>query len=429
MSGPRRTFSLFCPRDDASRGAVAIMVAIMLVAIIGFASLGTEIVMLLSASRHMQSAADAGVLAAVSARNRGSPADYKSEAFAQAAAAGFANGVDGTTVAVNSPPLTGNFTAASDAIEVLIAQPRTLALVKVVYSGPFVVRARAVARTTGCGACVLVLDGAAAGALLMNGTTTANLINCDIAVNSSSSTAVSLLGGAILNTNHLDVVGGYSLSGGAQINATNGITTKAPTTADPYAGRVMPPAAASCLADPNVKSSQSLPPGTYCSITVSTNNGKLTLTPGGNFIVKGGSLNVGGGASLTGTGVTIVLTGAGANYATATVAATSTVTLTAPTTGATAGIAFFQDRLAPPTTNPATTNTFNGGTGQSITGALYFPNQTVKFGGGTTANITCIEIVARALTLTGNATLKLDCTGTGVVAIGGSGGAQPTMVE
>ncbi|HEY8871909.1 MAG TPA: hypothetical protein VIM52_02690, partial [Stellaceae bacterium] len=192
----------------------------MLIAIIGFASLGTEIVLLLSTSRHMQSAADAGVLAAVSARTRGFPADFKSEAFAQAAAAGFVNGVNDTSVVVNSPPLTGNYAGASNAVEVLITQPQTLALVKVVYSGPFVVQARAVAHTTGFGACVLALDTAADGTLSLNGTTTANFINCDIAVNSSSAQAVSLVGGAILNTGHLDVVGGYTLSGGSQINAT-----------------------------------------------------------------------------------------------------------------------------------------------------------------------------------------------------------------
>lgn len=76
----------------------------------GFVSLGTEIVLLLSTSRHMQSAADAGVLAAVTARTRGYPADYRQEAFALAASAGFANGVDGTPVAVNSPPTAGMFT-------------------------------------------------------------------------------------------------------------------------------------------------------------------------------------------------------------------------------------------------------------------------------------------------------------------------------
>jgi hypothetical protein len=73
MSRSHTIRSLFCLRDEGRRGAVAIQVALMLIAIIGFASLGTEIVLLLSTSRHMQSAADAGVLAAVSARTRGFP--------------------------------------------------------------------------------------------------------------------------------------------------------------------------------------------------------------------------------------------------------------------------------------------------------------------------------------------------------------------
>ncbi len=129
----------------------------------------------------------------------------------------------------------------------LISQPQTLALVKVVYSGAFVVRSRAVAHTTGFGACMLVLETAEDKALSMNGTITANLINCDIAVNSSSGEAVSLVGGAILNTGHLDVVGGYSLSGGSQINATNGITTKRPRLPTPTPARsCRPPPRAAC---------------------------------------------------------------------------------------------------------------------------------------------------------------------------------------
>src|SRR5437773_38146 len=75
MSGPGLIRSLFRPGDAGRSGAVAIQVGIMLVAIVGFVSLGSEIVLLLATSRHMQSAADAGVLAAVSARMRGYPAD------------------------------------------------------------------------------------------------------------------------------------------------------------------------------------------------------------------------------------------------------------------------------------------------------------------------------------------------------------------
>jgi hypothetical protein len=407
--------------DEGRRGAVAVLVALMLVVIIGFVSLGTEAVLLLLTSRHMQSAADAAALASVTARLSGHPADYRQEAFALTAAAGFANGQNGTTVTVNNPPATGNYAGASDAVEVLIAQPQTLALAKVAYSGPFTVRARSVAHSSGNGACALTLDPAASDSLSMNGTTTADFVGCDVAVNSTSTTAVSLKGGAILNTNHLYDSGGYTLTGGAQINATGGITTQAVPTADPYAGYAMPAIGACLKNNYNPPASITISPGVYCNGITVHNGVALTLNPG-IYIIDRGSFDLTGGATLSGAGVTIVLTSStGANYPTVSILGGAAVTLSAPSGGATAGLVFFQDRNAP----TSGTNTLNGGTSQSITGGLYFPQQTVDFGGGTTSNTTCIQIIARELRLIGNATLKGDCAGTGVKPIGG----QSAMVE
>jgi Flp pilus assembly protein TadG len=94
--------------DECCRGAVAVQVAVLLVAIIGFVSLGSEVVLMLATSRHMQSAADAAALAAVTAVVSGRPSAYTEEIFAMTAAAGFINAAtDGTTVAVNRPPATG----------------------------------------------------------------------------------------------------------------------------------------------------------------------------------------------------------------------------------------------------------------------------------------------------------------------------------
>src|ERR1700719_268098 len=98
--------------SESRRGAGAVLIALMLVAIIGFVSLGTEVVVLLWTSRHMQSPADAAALASETARLSGYPADYTQEALALSAAAGFANGQNGTTVTVNSPPASGNYTNA-----------------------------------------------------------------------------------------------------------------------------------------------------------------------------------------------------------------------------------------------------------------------------------------------------------------------------
>jgi len=411
--------------DGSRRGAVAVLVAVMLVVIIGFVSLGSEVVLLLLTSRQMQSAADAAALASETARLRGYPADYKQEAFALSAAAGFANGQNGTTVAVNSPPATGNYKSATDAVEVLIAQPQNLALAQVLYqrgaTPPFIVRARSVAHSSG-EACVLTLDTTASGSLSMNGNTVADFVGCDVSVNSASATAVSLVGGATLKTNHLYDVGGYSLGGGSRIIAAAGITTQAAPTVDPYASYATP-APDACLKDNYTPpASITIAPGTYCNGITVHNGVVLTLNPG-IYIIDRGSLSLTGGASLSGTGVTIVLTSStGANYPTVSFAGDATINLSAPSSGTTAGLVFFQDRNAPVNG----TNNFNGGAAQTITGVLYFPQQTVNYSGGTASTVTCIEIIAWDLSLTGNSTLKAGCAGTGVLAIGGG---QSVMVE
>src|SRR5476649_2292486 len=81
----------------SSSGSVAIMVAVLLVALIGFVALGTEVVSLLMTSRQMQAAADSGAFAAVTARTRGYPTAYADEVVALARAAGYVRGQAGTT--------------------------------------------------------------------------------------------------------------------------------------------------------------------------------------------------------------------------------------------------------------------------------------------------------------------------------------------
>src|SRR4029077_4526233 len=106
----------------------------------------------------------------------------------------------------------------------------------------------------------------------------------------------------------------------------------------------------------------------------------LTLGPG-VYIIDRGSFSVGAQATLTApSGTTIILTSStGSNYATASINGGASVSVTAPTTGDTAGLAVFQDRNAP--TAGTSANSFTGGGTQNIVGALYFPNQGVTFAG------------------------------------------------
>jgi hypothetical protein len=68
----------------------------------------------------------------------------------------------------------------------------------------------------------------------------------------------------------------------------------------------------------------------------------------GIYYLDQGSFTVNGGATITGTGVTLVFTSStGSNYATANINGGATVSLTAPTSGPLAGIAFYGDPNMP----------------------------------------------------------------------------------
>jgi hypothetical protein len=136
----------------------------------------------------------------------------------------------------------------------------------------------------------------------------------------------------------------------------------------------------------------------------------------GVYIINGGSFNIGGNVQLTGTGVTIVLTGSGSNYATATIGNGANVTLSAPTTGATAGMVFFGDPKGP-TTN---TESFEGGASEKLTGALYFPHQTVAYSNGTTTPTTCTQLIGWHLQFKGGASFNSNCANAGTKGIGSS---------
>jgi Putative Flp pilus-assembly TadE/G-like len=426
--------------DESRRGAVAVLVALMLVVIIGFVSLGSEVVLLLLTSRQMQSAADAAALGAVSAELSGSPSDYTHEAFALAAAAGFANGQNGTTVTINSPPATGNYQGSTGTVEVLIAQPQTLALAKVVYPGPFTIRARTVAMTKGAVDCILELDSSSTTGVSVTNGAVVNLNQCGLAVNATGSSAVLVDGGATLTTTSVSVGGLVSVTNGGEINGpdgtsivgTNKIQTLQPAFANPY-GNTPVPTGSGCKYGSlgpdkplTLKHSPGLQTlnadGVYCGGLVMSNDAQVTMNSG-VYIIKGGTFNIGGAVQLNGTGVTIVLTGSGSDYAIATIGNGATVNLTAPNTGSTAGLVFFQDPNAPKTG----TDDFEGGSTVALTGALYFPSQTVIYSNGTSSTSLCTQLIAWHVQFQGGASFSSNCANTGVGSIGGGG--QPVMVE
>jgi hypothetical protein len=122
---------------------------------------------------------------------------------------------------------------------------------------------------------------------------------------------------------------------------------------------------------------------------------------------------VSGNAILNGTGVTLVFIG----NANAQFTGTSQANLTAPTSGATAGMVFFGDRAMSVGTN----FTLSGGSSFLFTGVIYVPRGNVQISGGSqTATPRCNQVVADRINLSGNGTFANSCAGTGARAIGAS---------
>lgn len=365
-----------------SSGAVAVLFALSVPVLLGFAGLGIEIGTWLMNARAMQGVADAAATSAAIALNQTSSctADRTNvcttEADTVAAVNGWQNGVGGVVVTVNNPPKSGNFTTNNNAVEVIIQQPGTnwfSSFLPNGYAAP-TLGARSVALANPAVNCMLSLNNTVTAGInfaLLFGNI--NMPHCSIADDS--------LGGSALEiTGFLTTVNAWTATVAGSINSgfLNSFNFTQPpnqgkgtVTPDPYACpgaecRTMPPAtvptaltpstvalpttctgnsskpitgtitlvAGTCYQGPNLSSGSiniatgACTSGAPCTIispfTSTTKKGKTTITYSGPAIgwTSSGTLNITGGGSLTILG--------GANYAAINVTA-GTVNITAGT--------------------------------------------------------------------------------------------------
>jgi Putative Flp pilus-assembly TadE/G-like len=408
-------------------GAAAVTIAITFTLMVGCAALGTEVAEWYSVRRTMQGAADSAAFSAALAKYNGANTSaYTSEGQSVAASYGFVDGTNNAVVTINSPPASGNHTSDSNAVEVTVSRPQPLQLARLFLSGQPTLTARAVATLNPNGsACVLALDHSDVTDVADNGNTTLNLNGCNLYVNSVSDSALTLKGQATINALAAYIDGNYTTSGQASLNTTQGTFTGAAQANDPYAD-VSIPSYSGCD-----QKNYSLTGGAQQTLTANssgvtvlcnglslTGGSSLTL-PAGIYVIDGGGVTVSGNSSISGNGVSIILTSSsGSNDGTVSIAGGSTVSLNETTPAPLAGIAVYQDRNAP----QGATNSFTGGTTQNINGAIYFPNQSVTFNGGTNTGSAnkCTQLIAQTITFNGNAAFNSTCSGFNVRSVGTS---------
>jgi Flp pilus assembly protein TadG len=386
-------------------GSHAIMAALLMPVLVGATAYGVETATLLHKQKSMQHAADSAALTAAVAVTTGANDNGAVQGRAVAASYGFPTA--GTiSVQVNSPPTGGPSTNNRQAIEVIISQPQPRLFSSIWGSSSYTVGARAVAKPQGQ-PCILALNQSASGAYSQQGSVSTNLINCSVVADSSSSSALSVGGSATLSTSFAAAVGG--ISGQSSITATYGTKTGYHYVADPYADVSYPSFSGCDKNNYSTHGTDTLSPGVYCGGMNLSSGAAVTLNPGIYYLDRG-DLSMAGQSSLRGNGVTLVFTSStGNNYATAKISGGATLSLAAPTTGPTAGIAIFGDRNMP----VGTTFKFTGGDSQAVGGAVYVASAALQWAGNATVEQHCTQIIADTVQLVGNSGLQIDCTGYG----------------
>lgn len=413
------------------RGAVSLLTAFALPALIGTLALGTEVSYWLIKNRGLQNAADSAVIAA----SIDASSSYLSQAKAVAASYGFVDGVSGAVVTASNAtacPAGGN-----DCFSVTVATTVPSYMGAVVgyvgagrIGGVSGTRLSAIAYAKPSGTahqyCLIALanDGTDPG-IASSGAPKADLSGCGVMSNTGERCNGHDLGAA-----YGDAVGTDNGCGAVQ-------TSNVKPFVDPYAALAAKlPADACGGAYPQT----SLPAankwtGTRTLGSVTTICGNLQLT--GNvainapsdavLIIRNGSLDTAGYSFTTaaGSGLAVVFTGTNSASYQYIPTGSGALDIVAPTTGVWSGVALYQDpslKVGIQVSNAASAPTW------ALTGLIYVPHANLDFQGSVGkggSGKRCTVIVANSVVIKGTglvlSTVECGAAGLAVPNNGASG--------
>lgn len=291
------------------RGQAFVLIALGIVVFIGFAGLAVDAAILWTARLRMQSAADAGALAAADALLAGNTTALTA-AQAATAANGFSDGQttranpNAVVVTVNNPPTSGTYSTNAGAVEVIVRQVQPTYFLKVMPAfSKFSVSARAVASPSPAG-CIYSLDPSGSQSFMISRGSLVS--NCGVLVDSTSSSAFYLSSGASLTASGgIGVVGGAVVQGAASPQPVTGILSfPDPFASKPAPARPIPPAVV-CTAGMNLTinmaGAYSEPHGCYSSVTINNAGAAVDFRDGGDYAFPNG-MSAAGTVNLDGGG-------------------------------------------------------------------------------------------------------------------------------
>ncbi|TPG13187.1 pilus assembly protein TadG-related protein [Sphingomonas oligophenolica] len=387
-----------------AKGNVLVLAALAMPVLVGAAGLATDTVQWALTKRVLQQQADAGAMSGAYARAQGAdvPSAVKGDLNATAKVRLF-----GPPIIENGPTV-GAYAGQSQAVRVVLSSRQALPFSGLFLSTAPILTVEATSLVASSGQyCVIALDPDNVTGIRISGNATLDL-GCGINANAKGSSAISAAGSSYANVTAAAAVGLVPASG-AFPDSTK-IFSHALPQSDPFA-KLPDPYIAHCnnylRVNPNLE--RDVTPGCYSGFDI---KGTVNFAPGIYYIdgSSGGTFNIGSQATLTGSDVTFILTSSSAitnpaTIATADVDGGATINLSASTSGAYAGVLFYQDRRA----LDNTTNLINGNADSSIQGAVYFPGQAISYTGNAGMKTDCFQLVARRATFSGNSSISNTC--------------------
>ena len=401
------------------RGTIIIIFALSLPVVLGVVGLAVDVTNWYLSKREAQTAADAAALAGAYAYYQTNSQSTALSAAENAATQNLFTSGTVQTVTPSIPPSSGDYAGDTSAVEVVISEIQNSYFASLIFSETTTVRARAVAASVQFPGehCVISLDETMDRGININGNSLVNL-GCGVASNSTSDEAVYAGGSSQLNASPVSAVGQVE----GEDHISGDIKNWQLPAIDPYGpqGRdLQVPTFGGCdLNGGNINmTSGNLAPSTpngifvICARSLSL-KGNHDLEAG-IYIFDGANLKINASANVTGDNVTLIFTGSGSDYGEIDINGGATIELSATnydTTGAFGsnfqGILFYQDQNAPVQFNA---NKFNGSSTTTFEGAIYFPNQEIEFSGNNSSGSECLQIIANAVSFSGNAQLGNNC--------------------
>ncbi len=212
--------------------------------------------------------------------------------------------------------------------------------------------------------CILTLNPDKTG-VYVNSNADITTENCGIHANSTDDESIQTNGDGEITTNGADIctAGDYAGSGYSP-EPTTGCDIKP----DPMAS-LSPPPFGSCdhteKVEVNDGETVTLSPGRYCKGLIISSGGTGIFDPG-NYIIEGDKFTVSGDATAEGTGVSFYM---GSKEALVLFNTNSHINLSAPTSGAMAGVLMYVDRDIDETMK----HVINSDTASTLNGAVYMP--------------------------------------------------------